>query len=155
VNVESYTKQAAFFGALSHPTRLGILNILVEGESCVCHLSFALQLRQAYVSQQLAILRDAGLITDRKDGLYVYYGLAHSSIVRVLGQARRTLAHIAGAEQVKLPAQPPLRADTECPCPRCQARRLAEGEQSKDQMQCPVSVTRASVALSAQGAKQT
>jgi ArsR family transcriptional regulator len=66
----SYTK---VLKALAHPGRLHLLNVLREGEECVCHLTALLRQRQAYVSQQLMFLRQAGLIEDRKEGLRVYY----------------------------------------------------------------------------------
>ncbi|BCY18220.1 transcriptional regulator [Leptolinea sp. HRD-7] len=61
------------FKAISHPARLAILEELRKGEFCVCHLEALLGFRQAYVSQQLAVLRDAGLIIDRREGWNVYY----------------------------------------------------------------------------------
>ena len=62
----SYQKQAQLFRALSHPVRLRILDILSRQEACVCHLTAILGKRQPYVSQQLATLRDAGLVTARR-----------------------------------------------------------------------------------------
>jgi DNA-binding transcriptional ArsR family regulator len=59
----------ALFKAFSHPARLAILEELRKGEHCVCHLEALLEARQSYVSQQLAVLREAGLISDRRDGL--------------------------------------------------------------------------------------
>ncbi len=118
-------RQAQFFGALAHPARLDILDILAEGEACVCHLSTALQQRQAYISQQLALLKEAGLIGDRKDGLYVYYHLADPSIVQLLQETRRTLAGLTGDESRLHMRRPPL-AEGECPCPKCQAARTAQ-----------------------------
>jgi len=121
VTPEIYEQQAAFFSALSHPARLRILDILAQSEECVCHLSTVLQQRQAYVSQQLAILKEAGLITDEKDGLYVYYRLADADIVQVLRKARLSLAHISGNETV-LHIEVPAHGEIECPCPKCQAK---------------------------------
>lgn len=64
--------------------RLQILDMLRSGEICVCHIERALNRRQAYVSQQLMTLRDAGLVTSRKDGLQVYYRLADAEIAELL-----------------------------------------------------------------------
>ena len=55
---EMYQRQAELFSLLSHPVRLRILDILAQGEACVCHLCAALDQRQAYMSQQLAKLKD-------------------------------------------------------------------------------------------------
>ncbi len=63
------------FKALSDETRLRILNLLSEGELCVCELMDALQMPQPRISHQLRILRDAGLITDRREGKWMIYAL--------------------------------------------------------------------------------
>jgi DNA-binding transcriptional ArsR family regulator len=86
-----YKEPARFFHILSHPARLQILDILRRGEECVCHIQSLLGRRQAYVSQQLMVLRDAGLVADRKDGLNVFYRLADTAaadaLVVILGPA--------------------------------------------------------------------
>lgn len=69
---------------MGHPVRLQILDMLRLGESCVCHIEQALDKRQAYVSQQLMTLRDAGLVESRKDGLQVYYRLADEQVTDLL-----------------------------------------------------------------------
>jgi DNA-binding transcriptional ArsR family regulator len=61
---DSYDSQVKLFKALMHPARLAILNVLRTGEACVCHMEAALGYRQAYLSQQLMVLRDAGLVDD-------------------------------------------------------------------------------------------
>lgn len=69
---------------MGHPARLQILDMLRCGETCVCHIERALEKRQAYVSQQLMILRDAGLVDFRKDGLQVYYRLVDDLATEIL-----------------------------------------------------------------------
>lgn len=65
------------FRALSDPTRLRSLALLeAEGELCVCELTFALKLSQPKVSRHLAYLRDAGVVADRRAGVWVHYRLA-------------------------------------------------------------------------------
>jgi ArsR family transcriptional regulator, arsenate/arsenite/antimonite-responsive transcriptional repressor len=64
------------FKALADRTRLRILALLRAGEICVCHIHDSLDLPQPTVSRHLAYLRRAGLVTTRKDGLWVYYRLA-------------------------------------------------------------------------------
>ena len=115
----TYAQQAQLFGALAHPARLRILDILADGEACVCHLSAALHHRQAYVSQQLARLKEAELIVDKKDGLYVYYCLADTGIADLLRAARQTAARLANEESPVEP-EPPPHGGKKCPCPRCQ-----------------------------------
>jgi len=119
----TYAQQAELFSALAHPVRLRILDILAEDEACVCHLSAALHQRQAYMSQQLARLKEAGLIVDTRDGLFVYYHLADEGIVQILHDARHLLAAKTGTQSFPQPT-PSLGSST-CPCPRCQASRLA------------------------------
>lgn len=64
------------FRAFSDRTRLRILNLLRPGELCVCDLVRVIGAPQPTVSRHLAYLRKAGLVTARKDGLWMYYELA-------------------------------------------------------------------------------
>lgn len=64
-----YRKQTKFFQALAHPVRLQILAILSKGPICVCDLISETGQRQAYISQQLAILREARLVRTRRLGM--------------------------------------------------------------------------------------
>ena len=64
------------FRAFSDRTRLRILNLLRAGELCVCDLVRVIGAPQPTVSRHLAYLRKAGLVTSRKDGLWMYYELA-------------------------------------------------------------------------------
>jgi len=61
------------FKALSDPTRLRLLNLLAEGEVCVCFLCDVLRLVQPKVSRHLAYLKRAGLVTARRDGKWMHY----------------------------------------------------------------------------------
>jgi DNA-binding transcriptional ArsR family regulator len=58
---------------ISAPARLEILLIVGAGEACVCYLESRLGYRQAYISQHLMALRQAGLIDSRREGKYVFY----------------------------------------------------------------------------------
>lgn len=69
-------RTAALFQALSDEKRLRILSLLGGGEHCVCELTEALGLPQSLLSFHLKTLRDAGLVTDRREGRWVYYSLA-------------------------------------------------------------------------------
>jgi ArsR family transcriptional regulator len=64
------------FRAFSDRTRLRILHLLRTGEQCVCDLVRVLAVPQPKVSRHLAYLKRAGLVTSRKDGLWMYYKLA-------------------------------------------------------------------------------
>ncbi|HVH67165.1 MAG TPA: metalloregulator ArsR/SmtB family transcription factor [Gemmatimonadales bacterium] len=70
------TRQAVrWFHALSDETRLEIVRLLSHGERCVCELQDVLGAAQSRLSFHLKILKDAGLLTDRRDGRWVYYAL--------------------------------------------------------------------------------
>jgi len=64
------------FKALSDETRLRIMVLLSEKELCVCHLEWALGLTQAKVSRHLNVLRNAELVQNRREGLWIFYSLA-------------------------------------------------------------------------------
>jgi len=64
------------FRAFADPTRLRILNLLIEGEVCVCDLCSVLDEIQPKVSRHLAYLRRAGLVDARRDGKWMHYRLA-------------------------------------------------------------------------------
>ena len=102
----SYRRATQLFHLLSHQGRLHILDELRRDEACVCHLQTALGRPQAYVSQQLRVLREAGVVADRKDGQLVYTQCADP-------QARELLEKVLG------PAGHRERIEG-CPCPRCQ-----------------------------------
>jgi ArsR family transcriptional regulator len=112
-----YKTQADLIKAMAHPTRLHILDILARDEACVCHLTAILGQRQPYVSQHLMVLRQAGLIQDRKDGVMVYYRLGDERIPEVIATTRDLLR--ATGVEVNVPEVPssPL---ADCPCPRCE-----------------------------------
>jgi ArsR family transcriptional regulator, arsenate/arsenite/antimonite-responsive transcriptional repressor len=70
---------AGLFQALGDPTRLRILGLLLTGEVCVCHIHESLRIPQPKASRHLAYLRRAGLVTTRREGLWVHYRLAETS----------------------------------------------------------------------------
>jgi ArsR family transcriptional regulator len=71
----SLRKAAAVFHALSDETRLELLERLKNGEECVCELTDAMKTAQSRLSFHLKVLKDAGLIHDRRDGRWMYYSL--------------------------------------------------------------------------------
>lgn len=114
----SYTVEAGLLGALAHPTRLQILDLLRDGETCVCHIQAALRQRQAYVSQHLMALRQAGLVTCRKEGLRVFYRLSDPRVFAVLDSARQ-VAYAHGKRQGSSSKAALLPLPGRCNCPRC------------------------------------
>lgn len=73
-------RAAELFHALSDETRLQLLELLADGEQCVCDLTDALKTGQSRLSFHLKTLKDAGLLIDRRDGRWVYYALAPDAI---------------------------------------------------------------------------
>lgn len=69
------TATGRMFHALSDPTRIEIMQILRRGEHCVCELTEHLDCAQSRLSFHLKTLKGAGLVSDRKDGRWVYYQL--------------------------------------------------------------------------------
>jgi DNA-binding transcriptional ArsR family regulator len=103
---------SSLFKALMHPARLAILDVLRNGEQCVCHIEAQLGYRQAYISQQLAVLRESGLIQDTREGLNIYYRVARPEVFAIIDVAR-TMVGIA------ISRGPLDRSRVECPCPKC------------------------------------
>jgi ArsR family transcriptional regulator len=82
--LKSNTDRAAIlFHALSDGTRLSILQRLRFGERCVCDLTDALDAAQSRLSFHLKVLKDAGLVTDRREGRWMYYTLNPETLSEV------------------------------------------------------------------------
>jgi len=76
MNDQRLRQAADAFKALAHPARLRILAMLRPGGLCVCQVTAGLQLAVSTVSEHLAELKRAGLITERRDGRWVTYSIA-------------------------------------------------------------------------------
>ena len=68
-------RAAEIFHALSDETRLELIHLLRKGERCVCDLTSALDAAQSRLSFHLKVLKDAGIVSDRKEGRWVHYEL--------------------------------------------------------------------------------
>ncbi|HVH29916.1 MAG TPA: metalloregulator ArsR/SmtB family transcription factor [Vicinamibacterales bacterium] len=90
---ELQTFKARFFRALAHPTRIRMLEILVRGGRTVQELQEALMLDQPIVSQQLAVLRNQGIVSAQKKGLAVRYTLRDPLVGELLELARRIFSN--------------------------------------------------------------
>lgn len=129
--MDAYAKQARYLKALGHPTRLAILEILRGGEACVCHMQAILGLRQAYISQQLMLLRQAGLVEVRKDGLNVFYRVTDPSVFAIIDLTWTTLSRQThGHGQMLPPPRLPELDPATCPCPDCSQRIAMPPERS-------------------------
>jgi DNA-binding transcriptional ArsR family regulator len=109
-------QEAKIFKSLGHPARLAILCALRGGEQCVCHLESALGMRQAYISQQLTVLKEAGLVQERRDGWNMYYRVIRRDIFALIDSvsapASRPGKGFTGPRRARRPHE-------ECPCPKC------------------------------------
>ena len=102
-------KATTIFQILSHPVRLQILDELRKREACVCHLQTLTQRPQAYISQQLRVLRDANVVIDEKDGQNVFYHLRNEAVRALL------------SESLGEPGLPKTLKG--CTCPHCSGER--------------------------------
>lgn len=77
------TRAVELFHALSDETRLAILAMLRDGERCVCDLQEDLAAAQSRLSFHLRVLREAGLVTDRREGRWSYYRITPEALAEV------------------------------------------------------------------------
>lgn len=115
--MDTYEQSAQLMKTLAHPVRLAILDLLRDGEACVCHLEAALDQRQAYISQQLSLLRDAGLVEDRREGWRIYYHVTRPQVFEIMDVVRRLTG-----ERKSRPARTVL---ADCVCPACESKKEA------------------------------
>jgi ArsR family transcriptional regulator len=90
----NYKKMADLFALLAQPSRLKILLLIGDREICVCNLMATLGYRQAYISQQLMGLREAGFVKTRRQGRSIYYSMTDPGLLKVIESA---------SNQMKLP----------------------------------------------------
>ncbi len=88
----------AFFKVLGDSTRLRILHALLAGELCVCDLGETLSMSVSAVSHQLAVLKTARLVRNRRDGKVVYYSLNDGHVTSLLESMRTHLAEGSSRE---------------------------------------------------------
>lgn len=79
-----YQMRAEIFKVLGHPTRLKLLDLLKEGEKCVCEICPEMEMEQPNISQHLALLKERGIVDSRKEGLKVYYWIVNKEIFKVI-----------------------------------------------------------------------
>ena len=122
----TYKKKAAkVLAVIGNPSRIAILLEIGTGEACVCHLEAALNQRQAYISQHLMALRDAGILRTRRDGKYIYYRLSSPKILDLIQEA----AIIAGIKTYQYPVSPEPVVLKKCGCPHCESEKGSSEKQ--------------------------
>jgi DNA-binding transcriptional ArsR family regulator len=87
-----------FFKVLGDSTRLRILHALLAGELCVCDLGETLSMSVSAVSHQLAVLKTARLVRNRRDGKVVYYSLSDDHVTSLLESMRTHLSEGSSRE---------------------------------------------------------
>ncbi len=85
---EVLSLEVKIFKALSDTNRLKIIKLLKEGELCACELTVALSNSQSTVSHHLSVLKNAGMIKERKEGKWSYFRLSDGAIIELLNQAQ-------------------------------------------------------------------
>lgn len=89
-----YLLKAEFFKTLGHPARIRVLELLSGGEQSVTQLQQDIGLESSHLSQQLAVLRRAGLVRTRKQGTQVFYALAAPEVADLLALSRHILTDV-------------------------------------------------------------
>ncbi len=111
------TQVADYLKILGSPFRIKILFSIGYGEACVCHLEAMLKKRQAYISQHLMVMRDAGILDTRRDGKYIYYRVADKNLFKLL----ESTAGILNLSSGSLPELAESSKHIHCECPQCQS----------------------------------
>lgn len=97
-----YKLKAEFFKTLGHPARIRILELLAGGERSVGDLLPDVGLESSHLSQQLGVLRRAGIVTARKQGSSVIYAIATPDVTELLAVARKVLAELLDGQVEQL-----------------------------------------------------
>ncbi|AZT90643.1 ArsR family transcriptional regulator [Caldicellulosiruptor changbaiensis] len=79
-----YKRISEYFKALSHPTRIKIIELLAKSEMCVCEMMAKLQLDQSHISRHLIILKSNGMVEDRREGNRVFYRVVDKNVIEIV-----------------------------------------------------------------------
>ncbi len=114
----SIEKVSNLLQAIGSGPRLEILLAIGAGEACVCHLEASLGYRQAYISQHLMALREAGLLNTRRDGKYIFYRLEKPEIMEMVELAARLADYDISVISTRVRL-----AKSTCDCPKCSTNK--------------------------------
>lgn len=92
--VPLYQAKAELFRTLGHPVRIRVLELLQDGPKAVSELLAELEVEPSNLSQQLAVLRRAGIVVSTRKGTGVIYELAASDVAELMRAARRFLTEV-------------------------------------------------------------
>ena len=93
-----YQLKAEFFKTLGHPVRIRVLELLSMREHAVSELLSELEIEPANLSQQLAVLRRAGLVANRREGSAVHYSVTSPQVAELLAVARAILTGVLSGQ---------------------------------------------------------
>lgn len=116
IDISYLENTASLMRAISQTVRLEILLAIGTGEACVCHLEVAIGQRQAYISQQLMALREAGVVESRREGRNIYYHVSHPQVLDLIQAASK----ISNQQAESIPITGPRNLQGVCPCPKCE-----------------------------------
>ncbi|MEV7867840.1 metalloregulator ArsR/SmtB family transcription factor [Streptomyces sp. NPDC088124] len=97
--VPLYQAKAEFFRMLGHPVRIRVLELLQDGPMPVRDLLTAIEIEPSSLSQQLAVLRRAGIVTATRSSSTVVYELAGGDVAELLRSARRILVELLAGQE--------------------------------------------------------
>ncbi len=101
--------RAAILKALAHPSRIFIAEKLSEKPYCVCELTAMIGADTSTISKHLSILKNAGIITDKKKGTAVYYSLETPCILRLISCVESVIEQNLNKQLACLESSPPRR----------------------------------------------
>jgi ArsR family transcriptional regulator len=107
---EYYKKRAKVLKAMAHPSRLAMLEALSQGELCVCDLQALVGSDMSTVSKHLSKLKKAGLVADRKQGLWVHYRLRVPCVMEFMGCIQAVIEDQKSRDVSPLPSATSLTA---------------------------------------------
>jgi DNA-binding transcriptional ArsR family regulator len=118
MNILSVEEVARLMQSIDQPARLKILLAIGEGETCVCHLEATFGWRQAYLSQHLMALREAGILLSRREGRFIHYRMTNQALLKII----HDMAELLGATLPELAPTP------RCGCSNCRSKHVVNHE---------------------------
>ena len=94
--ITTHDYQAEILKAIAQETRLSILELLRDGERCVCEIFPAINQEQSNVSRHLNMMQKAGILARRKDGLKIFYAVKHPEALAIIDLAAAIMRSEAG-----------------------------------------------------------
>lgn len=123
-NPKTEKRIADLFKALGAPFRIRLLYAIGKDEACVCHLEEVLKRRQAYISQHLMVLRDAGILETRREGKYIFYRVTDPTMFALIAN----VGELMGMKENDLPVLQGSSLIESCCCPHCAEEAAVESK---------------------------